>query len=74
MPSSSASSSNHNNMNTTPLPVVVYVLFRTSDREDRPAHYECGAESEVIGVYTSYRLAYQARRVATAGMEPGRQQ
>jgi len=71
MSSSGNNNNNNSSTNTTALPVVVYVLVRTSDRDDRPPHYECGAESEVVGVYTSYRLAYQARRVATADMEPG---
>lgn len=52
-------------------PVTVYVLVRTTDREDEPARYECGAESEVVGVYSTERLAEKAKLVETAGMDKG---
>jgi hypothetical protein len=52
--------------------MTVYVLVRTSDREDVPVvHYECGCESEVIGVYAHWYLAEKAKRVATSGMQQG---
>lgn len=55
-----------------PPPTTVYVLVHTSDREDVPVpHYECGGESTVIGVYSCWRLAEKAKRIATAGMEQG---
>jgi hypothetical protein len=63
---SSSSSANY------PPTMTVYVLVRTSDREDVPVpHYECEGESEVIGVYASWKLAKTAKRVATADMQQG---
>jgi hypothetical protein len=50
--------------------VTVFVLIRTSDNEDSTTpHYECSAESDVIGVYSSRQLAETAKEVATDGME-----
>jgi hypothetical protein len=54
-------------------PLVVYVLVHTWDREyilPVPQH-ECEAESEVNGVFSSYKLARNAQRIATKDMEEG---
>ena len=50
----------------------VYVLVKTNDKDPYTyAHYECAGESEVIGVYASYRQALKAKENATEGMDEG---
>ena len=50
-------------------PSAVYVLVRTSDGEGMGCDWECNADSEVVGVYTSSELAERAKRNATKGYE-----
>lgn len=58
--------------NCFPPVAKVYILVRTSDREDVPVpHYECKAETEVLGVYRTHRQAKRAKEEATEGWEGG---
>ena len=50
-------------------PSAVYVLVRTADCEGRGCDWECNADSQVVGVYTSSELAERAKRNATKGYE-----
>ena len=50
-------------------PSTVYVLVRTSDGEGMGCDWECNADTQVVGVYTSSELAERAKRNATKGYE-----
>jgi len=57
----------HRNCEAPSSPTTVYVLVRTSDKWPPAAHYECQAESTVIGVYATYGQARKAKLEATEG-------
>ena len=48
---------------------VVYVLVRTEDRSDRVPDWECHANTQVAGVYTSRDLAERMKRQLTKHMD-----
>lgn len=52
----------------------MFVLVRTSDKEGKVKSTECKAESEVIGVYHTEKLAEKAKRVEADGMDTSDQE